>query len=112
MENYENDEKSNNNLPIQLWSGKEVSSPSKKSTKNEVLSIHETAKKLNIIPESDESNEDESIAGLKSADVVLDKNEDMDVEDSLVAILATPEQSNKALGIFFSRLRLKFEKPG
>ena len=55
----ENDEKSNDNLPIQLWSGKEVSSPSKKSTKNGVLSIHEAAKKLNIIPAYD--SEDESI---------------------------------------------------
>ena len=38
----DNDEKSNDNLPIQLWSGKEVGSPSKKS--NEVLFIHEAAK--------------------------------------------------------------------
>ena len=69
----ENDEKSNDNVPIQLWSGKEVSSPSRKSNANEVLSIHEAAKKLNIIPTSNENSEDESMIG--------DEHEDSDYEN-------------------------------
>ena len=68
----ENDEKSNDHLPIELWSGKEVSSQSKKSNANEVLPIHEAAKKLNITPESD--SEDESMVG--------DEHEDSDFENN------------------------------
>ena len=66
----END-KSNENRPIQLWSGKEVRSPSRKSDANEVLPIHEAAKKLNIYPATD--SEDESMVG--------DEHEDSDFEN-------------------------------
>ena len=57
-------------------------SSSGKEPVQEIMFVHETAKKLNIIPESDESSEDESIFGRPAAKKRKPKSvDDDDVSD-------------------------------